>query len=92
MTVFFFICAAIDSTHNQTKNQIFRALRNLEAKAENGAKEGGTETNRGQEQSAGHLLKATKRTDEEGSGALCSLRRRSRSRHLLQPRQALRVL
>jgi hypothetical protein len=53
---------------------------------------GGAQADREQDQPPGHLRQAPQRPAQEGLRALRPLRRRDRAHHLLQPRQALRVL
>ena len=57
-----------------------------------GEKEDCVEGDRRQGQSAGDVLEAAERIDEESSRAVSALRCRDRSLRLLRPRQALRVL
>jgi hypothetical protein len=57
-----------------------------------GERPGRAQADREQDQPPGHLRQAPQRPAQEGLRALRPLRRRGRAHHLLQPRQALRVL
>jgi hypothetical protein len=64
----------------------------IELRGHDGAREGGAEADREQDQPAGDIRQAPERAAEEGLRAVRALRRRGRPHHLLQPRPPLRVL